>query len=1179
MAINRLQEPIFIGGIALSLRFILGRTGTGKTHNVMQEIIEKLKENPAGHPIIYLVPDQMTFQSEYQLINAPGLGGMIRAQVFSFTRLAWRVLQETGGISRIHLNSIGINMLLRKVIELRKNDLKVFGKAAEKSGFITQVEEMITEFKRYSLDSGTLEERSREAMESGQPILADKLADLRIIYDDLQMQLINKYIDSEDYLKLLAEKIPRSSFLKDAEIYVDGFHTLTPQELDVLGQLIQASRRVTVALTADKPFDEHLPHDLHLFRMTGTTYDKIRNKALEAGAEVEPCLILREAPRYISAPSLAHLEEHFDSRPTVPFQGPAAVSLIQGVNRRAEIEGAAREIKKLAREQGYRYRDIAILVRNASEYHDLIDKIFEDYEIPFFIDQKRSMLHHPVLELIRSSLDVITGNWRYEAVFRVVKTDLFYPVEQEPADFREEMDRLENFVLANGIQGGKWTQKEPWKYRRIRGLDDAEAAQTDKEMKQEEQLNRLRSMISEPIHRLQKRLKKAETGREMCEALYLYLEELDIPAKIEKLRIASEEAGKLGEAREHDQVWNSVIELLDQFVELLGDEKITARLFSDILETGMDTMRFSLVPPAIDQVLVASLDRSRLSNIKCTFILGANEGVIPAKPNEDGILSEKERESLEEAGVQLAPGGRVQLLDENFYIYLALSSPAEKLYVSYPMANDEGKALQPSVIIKRLEDLFPESKTRLAGIDPAEVSEKEQLDFIANPYVALSYLTSQLQAWKRNYPMNPLWWDVYNFYMRDGLWKEKGRNVLSSLFYRNETKNLSRKASLDLYGESLLGSVSRMETFRSCPFSHFASYGLKLKERKIYRLEAPDIGEMFHSALKLMSERLRERGIEWKNLTKSQVEQLSFEVVEQLAPKLQQEILLSSNRHHYIKHKLQKIITRASTVLSEHAKASGFAPIGLELGFGRGEALPPVELTLDNGTRMEIVGRIDRVDKAESSKGMLLRIIDYKSSQKTLNLSEVYYGLALQMLTYLDVVISHSKEWIGTPALPAGVLYFHVHDPLITANAMLSDDKLEDEIFKKFKMKGLLLGDEESVRLMDTTLESGRSAIVSAGFKSGGGFYSDSSIASEEEFGYLRKHARKTFKEIGTDITNGVVEVSPYKLKDKVPCTFCSFKAVCQFDQSLEENEYRMLKPEKSDKVLKKIREEAGINE
>lgn len=1162
----------------MSIQFILGRSGSGKTETILNEIRMKLFEEPMGRPIIYLVPDQMTFGAEYELIKTPNLGGMIRAQTFSFSRLAWRILQETGGMTRHHLSSTGIQMMLRKLVEQYKQEFKVFTKASDKNGFIEQLEVMLTEFKRYCLTPQELENYLTSAnTDQDKKSLTDKLHDMALLYKQLEIQLSEKYVDSEDYLRLLAEKVQDSDYLRSADLYIDGFHSFTPQEYEVVSALMKHAANVKISLTADKPYEEHLPYELHLFQMTGKTYNKLHKLALEEGMEVDEPLLLREQHRY-HHPSLKHVEKCFDTRPTSVFEDHPNVTIFQAANRRSEVEGIARQIHKLIRQEQYRYRDIALLIRNSNDYRDVIEQVFRDYEIPFFIDQKRSMLNHPLVELIRSTLEIINGHWRYEAVFRAIKTELLFPFEVNKETMREEMDLLENYVLSYGIQGSRWTKDERFRYRRFYTLED-DFVVTDEEKQMEEKLNKLRDIVVKPITTLQKRLKRSKTGQALAEALYLYLEDLQIPEKMESLRMNAEERGFLLEAREHDQAWQAVISLLDEFVEMLKDEQVSIKLFAEILETGLESMKFSLVPPAIDQVLIADLERSRFFHIKCSFILGANDGVLPARPKEEGILTEDDREALYYQGIDLAPSARQQLLDENFIIYMGLSSPSEKLYLSYPMADEEGKSLLPSVIVKRIEEMFPTIEKRRLLNEPEMLSLEEQLSFIVNKNVTLSYVTSQLQSWKRGYPILPIWWDAYNHFVTSEN-QTLTKRVLSSLSYENKPEQLETSISRELYGEHIQGSVSRMEQFTSCPFSHFATHGLKLRERQFFKLEAPDIGQMFHSSLKLISDRLQELNKDWKELTKEQCERLANDAVEKLAPRLQREILLSSNRYHYIKRKLQKILARASKILSDHAKASGFAPIGLELGFGKGGELPPIRFTLPNGCTMEVAGRIDRVDKATGSNGVLLRIVDYKSSDKNVQLSEVYYGLALQMLTYLDVIISNSSKWLGVEATPAGVLYFHVHDPMIQANTLLSEEKLDDEIFKKFKMKGLLLGDEEAVRLMDNNLSEGSTSnIIAAGLKKEGGFRSTSSIASKDEFDLLRNHVRSTFKKIGTDITDGIIDISPYKLKDKMPCTFCEYKSVCQFDESLAENQYRILKSEKNDDVLKRMREEGKGNE
>ncbi|WP_449622105.1 helicase-exonuclease AddAB subunit AddB [Robertmurraya sp. Marseille-Q9965] len=1157
----------------MSIRLLIGRAGTGKTTFCLNEIQEKMKMVPDGDPIIYLVPDQMTFLSEYKLITTPDIAGMIRTQVFSFSRLAWRILQETGGISRYHINNVGVSMLIRKIIMDKKDELRLFERAAEKNGFIQQMETILTEFKRYLIRPEELAEKQRDTNEK---VLQDKLHDLEIIYQAFEDALFGKYTDSEDYLRLLGEQITNSSYLKNATIYVDGFYSFTPQEYLILAQLMKHAKQVTIALTLDQPFTHVEPDELHLFRMSGETCQTLYEMARVEGQEIEE-VFFQEQLR-LAHDSLQHLESFFDQRPSIPYEKEPLIHLAEAVNRRAEIEGIARQIRKLVRDEDYRYRDIAVLLRNGQEYQDLIGNIFADYEVPVFIDQKRVMLNHPLIELIRSSLEIINGFWRYEPVFRAAKTELFFPLNQNPQVLRAKMDKLENYVLEHGVQGAKWTKKERWKYRRFRGLEFETGVQTDAEKELENELNEVRDMISAPILTLVRRFKKAETGKQLCEALYLFLEELEIPEKLEKWKTEEEEKGNLVAAREHDQAWNGIIDLLDQFVEMLGEEHIPLKRFASILDAGLESLRFALVPPAVDQVLVADLELSRLADIKVAFVIGLNDGVLPAKFTEDGLLADEDRERLATRGMKIAPSSRKRLLDEEFLAYKAFTTASDRLFVSYPMANDEGKALMPSPYIGRMMEMFPNIHHHRYLVEISELQEDEQVDYISHEETGLSYLAAQLQLLKRKYPVYEMWWDVYNYYLSHPRLSEKTKNVLSSLNYTNESKQITEETSRELYSDVIQGSVSRMELFSSCAFSHFAQHGLKLRERQIFRLEAPDIGELFHGALKYIVETVTVSERTWDRITRDEIESLAKEAVELLAPKLQHEILLSSNRHHYIKRKLEQIIKRASLVLQEHAKASGFAPVGLELGFGPKQKLPPMKFSLNNGTKMELIGRIDRVDKAEDDKGVYLRIIDYKSSAKELNVNEVYYGLALQMLTYLDIILTNSKTLIGKEANPAGMLYFHVHNPIVNASKMLSLDELEDALFKKFKMNGLLLGDENVIRMMDQTLDSGESSIISAGIKKDGMLTKRSKVASLDEFDDLRKYVRNFYVKTGNAIAGGNVEIAPYKMKDRKPCTFCSFKSVCQFDESMEGNEYRNLPIHSKEEVLQMIRKEEEVH-
>lgn len=764
-----------------------------------------------------------------------------------------------------------------------------------------------------------------------------------------------------------------------------------------------------------------------------------------------------------------------------------------------------------------------------------------------------------MVEFVRSALDVVRRRWRFEDVFRCVKTELLLPLDGSIT--REDMDALENYVLACGIQGYRWTDGRSWKG--IPSLSLEGGRQMDEELLAT--MERCRASITGPLFAFEKRIQKSRSGLELCTAVYRLLDETDVARKLEKLSVGAMEKGQPEKAREHSQLWGAVLDLLDQIVEMMGNERLEFDVFTGVLETGLAELKMGLVPPALDQVLVGNMDRTRPTGVKYAFLLGFNEGVVPAQFKEDGILSEGERSVLENAGMELAPGASRKLLDERFLIYNALTTGSRKLWISYATADDEGKALLPSEVIRHLHRMFPRvHEHSLAALPPVglpeEVRDSIHLGYIGHPEQSLRALIMQLRQWRQGTEIPELWWDVYNWFAADDIRSLELKRLLSSLFYRNVGTKLKRGTSLRLYGGSTLrGSVSRMEKFVACSFSHFASYGLRLKERQLYKLQAPDIGQLFHAALSDMAVRLKEEGRGWGSLSPEECRREASETVERLSPMLQGEILMSSKRYGYISRKLKNIVGRASVILGEHARRGSFEPVGLELDFGPDKELPPLRITLPNGCVIEVVGRIDRVDMARGENGILLRVIDYKSSQKDLKLHEVYYGLSLQMLTYLDVLLTYSEQWLGQPALPAGTLYFHVHDPLLTSSNGMNKEQAEQELLKRFKMKGLLTADREVVSLMDTTLDKGYSSIVPVAVKADGSFYSSASVATPEQWGHLLSSVRGTISDIGTRITEGDVAIEPYRIGQETACTFCSFRPVCQFDEAVEGNGYNNL--------------------
>ncbi|MEW9701591.1 helicase-exonuclease AddAB subunit AddB [Paenibacillus sp. SI8] len=1174
----------------MSIRFVIGRAGSGKSARCLEEMKQRLTAEPEGDPLILLVPEQATFQAEHALVSDPHIGGMIRAQVLSFHRLAWRVMQEEGGTARLPIDDTGKKLLLTSILHKQKDQLRLFGHSAEQMGFVDRLNQLFTELKRYCVTAEQLDEHETKRVttlgESG--LLRDKMSDIRLVYRAFQSELAKQYLDGEDYLTLLAEQIPHSAYLRSASIWIDGFHGFTPQEFAVLGALFATCKDVTITLCLDRSLEAgDTPDELDLFHPTATTMVRLQEKIWQLGLDAAEVLLLapESSPRFQDSPALAYLERMFDRRigggakrymPSPNEKLSDQLVIQEAVHRRAEVEGAVRDMLQLVREHGVRWRDIAIMVRNMEGYQDLLKAVLTDYDIPHFFDQKRTVLHHPLVEFIRSALEVVQHNWHYDAIFRCVKTDLLLPVEA--ASKRHHMDKLENYVLAFGIGGYRWTDGKPWTYKLRANLEQTDESLLD-ETEALQQLNLSKEWIVKPLLTFSKRLEQAHSVKDQVEALYELLVEVQAPDKMEAWRQSALEDGKPEKAREHGQMWNSVMDMLDQLVETMGEDHLPLELFTGLIETGMESMKLGLVPPSMDQLLIGSMDRTRSSGIRYAYMLGVTDGVIPAQMIEKGVLTEAEREVLADSGLPMADGSRRKLLDEQFIIYTSLTVPGKRLWMSYPLADEEGKSLLPSELIKQMRQLFPGTEQPLLLAEPSnESAEMEQAAYIAHPSQAISYLAVRMKHWMLGGRMADLWWETYNWYVAQPEWRMKLQSLSGALQYTNKEAGLSASTRQLLYGQHLRASVSRMEKYVACPFSHFLSHGLRLKERRVYRLDAPDIGQLFHAALNQFVQNLQQDQLDWGSLTAEACMERSAQVVDELAPRLQGEILLSSSRYAYIARKLKQVVGRAAVVLGEHAKRGQFQPLGLEIDFGPGKELPPLTFQLDNGCTMEIIGRIDRVDRADGEQGVLLRVIDYKSSQTSLQLSEVYYGLSLQMLTYLDVIITHAEQWLGIPAKPAGVLYFHVHNPMLQQKNALDPAEVEKELRKRYKMKGLITADAEVAGLMDEQLihAAGHSQLIPVALKKDGSFYSSSSVATDAQWDTLRKYVRKQVKMIGTGITDGHVDIAPYRLGKKTACLHCSYKSVCQFDPLFEGNEINVWRQRGKEQLWSELEQSAG---
>ena len=813
----------------MPLRFIIGRAGSGKTTYCLNSIREKLQQQPVpgvGNNLILLVPEQATFQNEKALTttvdledrghtatpfpfgmgtrrNVPiNLDGTMRAQVFSFRRLARQVLQQVGGGARIHIGELGKYMLLRRFLENRRAELKFFSVASEQFGFVASLAGAISELKMHQIKAADLNwllesenENKTGSVETTSYLLAAKLKDLQLVYQDLEAYLAGKYTDPDDYLNLLAEKLPLAPLVQDAEIWLDGFNGFTPQELQVLVALCQTARQVNITLTlervpsgrghtatpfpfgvgtrrnvpinsvADKLPENTLTNIVYLsdhFNKTQNTYFKIQKLAVANNIIVKRAHLLQQPVpyRFQHTADIAYLEKCFFDLRVAPFDEEVEnIKITATQNHRAEVEVVALEISNLCR-QGFRYRDIAVLLRDFGNYDLLLETIFADYDIPFFMDCKRAVVYHPLVELIRAALETVQSGWHYEPIFRYLKTDLVNVN-------RDEVNILENFVLAYGIRGRRWYDQKPWQGS-VKG--DLKVSNE----KTSEALNEVRRRAVAELVAFGAKIKKATGTLELVRAVYELLEELQVAEKISRWAEETTGQGQLEIGQQHNQIWQGLIDLLDQLAETIpdntgsetGSQKSQNLVeFIKIIDTGFENMKLGLIPPGLDQVIIGSLERSRNANLKVVFVPGVGDGVLPAKQVNSGLLNETERQYLKTKGIELAPGIVEKLHEEQFLVYTALTRASDRLYLSYPLADAEGKALRPSPVIERIKKMFPELRVKNTDLEAPVIktaSDNTSLNFSMHPRRALVHLAQQLRYVKEGQKTDPVWWVIYN---------------------------------------------------------------------------------------------------------------------------------------------------------------------------------------------------------------------------------------------------------------------------------------------------------------------------------------------------------------------------------------------------------------------------------
>lgn len=1182
-----------------TLDCILGRAGTGKTETCLAAMARRLQENPMGPPLILLVPEHMTFKMERALAERVGRGhGFFRAYVFGFRRFARHVLLETGELTVPRISEVGRRLLLRKILvhHQKEKDLTVFARAVRQRGFTQSLSEAIQEFKSYRLDTDTLRETAAQlAAVNGR--LAGKLEEMSILTDEFDAAMAGKANDAEDMMAKLAACLPQASFMQGAEVWLDGFIFFNPQEREVVKSLLMSAGNVHITLPMSGRCEgERVRLDLPdntreagLFQRSYRTYlDLCKLAREELGIARVPVRLL-DRPRRYAADSLLGTMERELFRPqemagALPEGADASLCLVQAANRRLEAENAAADILRLVREEGWRYRDIGVLVRDADAYDDLIRLVFTDYGIPFYQDAKRPSIHHPLAELMRSALEVVTKDWRYETVFRCLRTGFFPPV-------REDIDRLENYVLEFGIRGRKrWQQPEPWNWHRRYTLDDRETAD-DETAAVLGLMDALRRQSVAALVAFEQEVRAAGDVRGITTALYHFLVELDVPARLQEWAERAEQEGRLADAAEHRQLWEDSMALFDQLVETSGDENMSLNDYENVLSDGLDALQISLIPPGLDYVTLAPFDQNSLDNMRGLYILGADADTMPRRVHEQGIFSDADRlhiaELLEELpGEQrhtISRGGQERSFGEKFLLYRGFCEAREYLWLSYPMADAEGNGLEPSPLFTRLHERFPQA--RFLSI-PLETLQRDDDLLLSAPRPALSGLANALRGEKEQGEMAAFWRDVYNWALRQPAFQQPLQLALSGLFAHAGAGRIPEELARQIYakGHMLRGSVTQFEKFHQCPFAHFAAYGLKLQERREYQFRSMDLGQLLHAVLKEYGTVVKEEyDNRWQDVPEEKSRALCAELVNTLAPRLQSEILLSRDNYRHLKQRIARTAEQAVHHLSAWAAVSEFQPAFFEEAFGHREDRVHLKpLPLADGYALSFKGQIDRLDLHMQAPYFL--ILDYKTGQVALNLFEVYYGLRLQLLVYMMVGQELLRQQ-GEKRMPAGILYSFLQNPLMIAKKKYTEQELETRVNAELRMPGWVLADLDVVRAIDSSfdfIKPGLSQVrdeKNKVVKDADGNPVMDFDANSRKYGYIRKpeefalmlsYVDFLLRDTGNAILSGDIRISPYRIrsqKDQNACAFCPYHDVCGFDPEIDGFAYRDIDKE-DDAVL-----------
>ena len=1138
----------------MSLQFVMGGAGSGKTRYLYETAIKQAVEQP-DRLFLFVVPEQYTMQTQKELVRLHPRKGLMNMDVLSFKRLAYRVFEDLGVQVPAVLDDMGKSMVLRKVAGMVRRDLGLYGSHLEQPGFISQLKSQISELGQYGIRP---EDLKQVEAETDHPLLKDKLKDLGVIYKSFRDYIEDHYITAEEILDILCRELPRWEKLKNSVIYLDGYTGFTPVQYRLAELFMLHAREVVCTVTVDLRENPYEKCGIqHLFYMGRHTVCRLKELADRHHVEIKQEIRCDRRPgwRFKDSESLDFLEQNLYRYTGKVWAGKKPdIRLCQGKTPAEEAAYICTMVNRLVREDGLRYREIAVITGDPVSYGRELIHPFEEAGIPYFMDQKKSILENPMVELIRAALETVR-DCSYESVFRYLKTGLVYDREtgnskeneDTPVFSRENVsvltDRLENYVRALGIRGWKkWDQE--WT-RPSRGGERLNL----------KELNQYRQWVLAPLKELREAFSQEGASiSTVTSAVRSFLEKMELKEKLEEYAEFFEMRHCRGDenlAKEYGQVYERVEELLLRLEGLLGEEKADRKNYIQILEAGFEEIRVGVIPATADQVMIGDLTRSRLESVKVLFFAGLNEGLVPQRKSGGSLLTDTDREIFRSFDMELAPTAREDSCIQKFYLYLMLCKPSRKLILTWAASSGDGKSMRPSSLIGEVKKLFGELREEICF---------EEGYPIQTIWDGRQRLIGMLREARESQEKKPAFLELYRYFYSEEAYREQVKQLVNAAFFTYEDRGIGRAAARALYGRTLEGSVTRLEQFASCAYAHFLKFGLELMERQEYRLEAVDMGNLFHQSIDLCFQAIQSRKLDWKGITEAERKALVRECVEQVTGQYGNTIMESSARNAYLARRVERITDRTIWALAEQVKKGDFVPAGFEVSFSAIDDLKAMRIRLSEDEKLQLKGRIDRLDLCEDEEHIYVKIIDYKSGSTSFDLAALYYGLQLQLVVYMDAALEmQERKNPGKEAVPAGIFYYNIKDPVVDKDGEMSPEFIEKQILKQLRMNGLVNSDPDVIHHLDREMVKDSDVIPVVFGKDGGVQESRSSVAKAVQFETLRAFVGRKLKASGKQILNGDTALRPYKQGSRTACDYCPYHAVCGFDTKTAGYGFRQL--------------------